>query len=71
MPVGPGPNFPDGREAVVGDVMTVVRGDAAGGITKPGGGGGLSPKYEGGGAGLETVCSYGGGKPILFSTAIQ
>lgn len=58
VPEGPGPIFP-GRApgSGGGDVMTVVRGPGAGGTTKPGGGGGLSPKYDGGGAGLGLVCS--------------
>lgn len=69
VPEGPGPIF-NGRPPVTagGVVMTVVRGDAAGGVTKPAGGGGLSPKYDGGGAGLGLAGSYGGGSPILFST---
>lgn len=66
MPVGPGPSFPGGPAGAWGDVITVVRGGASG-ATKPAGGGGLLPKYEGGGAGFGTDCSYGGGNPILFS----
>lgn len=48
--------------------MTAVRGGATGAM-KPAGGGGLLPKYDGGGAGLGADGSYGGGRPILFSTA--
>lgn len=58
VPVGPGPIFPWrplGSEG--GDVMTVVRGPGVGGTIRPGGGGGLSPKYDGGGAGLGLICS--------------
>lgn len=72
VPVGPGPSFwgLGGTPPVAGFVMTMVRGAAAG-ATKPGGAGGLSPKYDGGGAGLGCDCSYGGGRPILFSTEID
>lgn len=66
MPVGPGPSF-TGPVAAGGLVMTVVLGEEAG-TTKPAAGGGLAPKYDGGGTGLGDVCSYGGGRPILFST---
>lgn len=68
VPVGPGPSLPGARPGPGCDVMTVVRGAVAGGTTSPGGGGGLFPKYDGGGAGLGIACSYGGGRPILFST---
>lgn len=66
VPVGPGPNFPGCTTVTVGgEVMTVVLGGAVG--TFMPGGGGLLPKYDGGGAGNVVVDSYGGGKPILFS----
>jgi hypothetical protein len=68
VPVGPGPSLV-GAEVTGGGgcvVMTVVLGAVGG--TKPAGGGGLLPKYDGGGAGFGIVCSYGGGRPILFST---
>lgn len=57
VPVGPGPSLPGARPDPGWDVMTVVRGAVAGGIMRPGGGGGLFPKYEGGGAGLGIACS--------------
>lgn len=56
VPVGPGPILPVRGPCAGGVVMTVVRGPK-GGTTNPGGGGGLSPKYDGGGAGLGLVCS--------------
>lgn len=58
VPDGPGPILA-GRDpgAAPGVVITVVRGPAVGGTTSPGGGGGLSPKYDGGGAGFGLVCS--------------
>lgn len=66
VPVGPGPSF-IGLGLMGWLVITVVRGGATG-ATKPAGGGGLSPKYDGGGTGAGAVGSYGGGRPILFST---
>lgn len=71
VPEGPGPIFTGRAPGRAGGVvMTVVRGPGAGGAMKPAGGGGLSPKYDGGGAGLGLAGSYGGGRPILFSTEI-
>ena len=43
------------------EVTTTVRGGTTGAE-------GASAKYEGGGAGLVGICSYGGGSPSLFST---
>lgn len=61
VPVGPGPSF-TGAEGFPGvEVTTTVRGGATGAD-------GWSAKYDGGGAGLGGNCSYGGGRPNLFST---
>lgn len=70
-PVGPGPNFCGPSTVVRGRAVGAVGAvGATGDVANPGGGGGVSPKYDGGG-GLADGASYGGGRPILFSTKIR
>lgn len=63
VPVGPGPSL-TWACCTVGfpglEVTTTVRGGTTGAE-------GASAKYDGGGAGLGGICSYGGGSPNLFS----